>query len=225
MSAACSETTDNTASQNVEVAVGSAANVEWVRLDGEVVASTPGSPSNFILDYGTSNIAVEANAWDSMADQLNLDIGDMVSVTGRLNEGRFDTQTIRADAIYIEKLNAVFYANGAAERDLGLGASPQGLVKKGVSYTGRVADISTDGFSLGRSKLLVNTTQMGSGYQNNKVQRGERVSIWGDWKIGQNGDHALLAKGLVRLVDAPTTNGKALSTDNNLVEGTATERR
>lgn len=200
---ACSEEAPVVAPETETTEIAMAGDGDWIRLDGAVVSATPGSPASFVLDYGADNITVEADDWDWAADGIVLVPGDIVSVTGRVDEGLFSTETIEAGAIYVRNLNTVFYANPADEEELGLAAAPMRPVTDGVDYTGWVTGKSENGFTLGAgpTMITVNTDNLDSSYVTSGVETGDRVYVWGDLTLSSGGGSLLTAEGLLELLD------------------------
>lgn len=211
LTAACSEEAPVVPPENETTEIALAGDGDWIRLDGEVVSSTPGSPESFVLDYGASNITVEADDWDWAADGIALVPGDIVSVTGRVDEGLFNTETIEAGAIYVRNLNTVFYANAADEEEFGLAAAPMRPFTDGVDYTGWVTGKSESSFTLGAgpTKITVNTDNLDSSYKSSGVDTGDRVYVWGDLTLSPEGDSQLTAEGLLELLDGSKRQGNS----------------
>lgn len=210
LTAACSDEAPIVPPENETTEIALAGDGDWIRLDGEVVSSTPGSPASFVLDYGADNITVEADDWDWAADGIALVPGDVVSVTGRVDEGLFSTETIEAGAIYVRNLNTVFYANPADEEEFGLAAAPMRPVTDGADYTGWVTGKSENSFTLGAgpTKITVNTDNLDSSYKSSGVDTGDRVYVWGDLTLSPGGDSQLTAEGLLELLDGSKKQGK-----------------
>lgn len=174
---------------------------DWIRLDGTIVSTTP---SSFVLDYGADTITVEADDWDISQEGLGLLAGDRVSVSGRVDDNVFARDTIEASAIYLTKLDTVYYANSADEEQFGLSAIPSDTKTDGVDYTGWVTDKTGNGFTLGAgvAKIAVDTSGLDSKLAETGIETGDRVYVWGDFNLTDNGKSALSADGLVELVDS-----------------------
>lgn len=208
--AACSEKAEVVVPEDEATKIALATDGDWIRLDGQVVSSTPSNSASFVLDYGADNITVEADDWDWAADGIAVVPGDIVSVTGRVDEGLFSTKTIEAGAVYIRNLNTVFYANPADEEELGLAAAPMRPVTDGVDYTGWVTGKSKDGFTLGAGpmKITVKTDKLDTAYKSSGVETGDRVYVWGDLTLSSGGESQLTAEGLLELLDGSKKEGK-----------------
>ncbi|HSO22154.1 MAG TPA: hypothetical protein VLT81_04555, partial [Chondromyces sp.] len=79
----------------------------WISLSGTVKAVTADA---FTLDYGKGMITVEMDDGDRDADGYKLIEGDKVTVNGVIDDGLFETRTIEASSVYVEKLDTYFYA-------------------------------------------------------------------------------------------------------------------
>lgn len=214
--AACSNEPVPVVPETESAKIALAADGDLIRLDGVVVSSTPASPSSFVLDYGADNITVEVDDWGGAAEGIAVLAGDSISVTGRVDEGLFNTETIEAGAVYVRNLNTVFYANPADEEEFGLAAVPMRPVTDGADYTGWVTGKSTDSFTLGAgpTMITVNTDNLGTYYSRSGVETGDRVYVWGDLTIGSNSDSKLSAEGLLKLVDGSKSKGQAGANGN-----------
>ncbi len=203
LTAGCSEESEVVLPEDDTTEIAVSEDGDWIRLDGEVVSTTAGSPESFVLDYGADNVTVEADDWDWASDGIALLPGDRVSVTGRVDEGLFSTKTIEAGAIYVRNLNTVFYASPADEEELGLAAAPMRPVTDGVDYTGWVTGKSENTFTLGAgpTMITVNTENLETSYRSSSVETGDRVYVWGDLTIGGSGGSQLTAEGLLELMD------------------------
>ena len=176
---------------------------DWIRLDGTIVSSTP---SNFVVDFGADTVTVEVDDWDIYADGTALIPGDRVSVSGRVDENLYSSDTIEASAVYVKNLDTVYYASSADEEELGIAAVPMGVVSDNVDYTGWVTGTSEGGFSLGSgiAKIAVDTSGLDTPLAKKGVEAGDRVYVWGDLDFTDGGESKLVAKGLVKLVDGST---------------------
>lgn len=188
---------------------------DWIRIDGTIVSA---APSEFVLDYGEDTITVEVDDWDFAQEGQSLLPGDRVSVTGRVDQNLFDAQSIEASAVYLHNLNVVYYASAADEEEFGLAAVPQRPQADGVDYIGWVTGTSDNGFTLGTGplKISVDTIGLQTPLAEQSVDVGDRVYVWGDLEISEQGRSALVAEGLVELVNSargdsapPTSAGAA----------------
>ena len=86
----------------------------WISISGEV---TDVMPDRFVLDYGESVITVEMDDGDRDADAYKLLEGDKVTVNGMIDDDFYETTTIEAESVYVEKLGTYFYASAVDEED------------------------------------------------------------------------------------------------------------
>lgn len=180
---------------------------DWIRLDGTVVSTTP---SSFVLDYGDDTITVEADDYDITQEGLSLLAGDRVSVSGRVDNNVFTSDTIEASAIYLDNLDTVYYASSADEEEFGLAAIPTEPLSEDVDYTGWVTGKADKGFTLGSGamKISVDSSKLDSPLARDGIEVGDRVYVWGDLTFADGGDSKLAAQGLVELIDGgKTTSG------------------
>ena len=173
---------------------------DWIRLDGTIESA---GTSVFQLDYGDDTISVEADDWDLSQEGLALMPGDRVSVTGRVDRDVFAEAAVEASAIYVHNLGTVYYANAADEEEFGLAAVPTRAATEGVDYTGWVTGSSRDGFTLGADATLINvdTSGLNTPLARDGIQAGDRVYVWGDLELSNDGQSKLVAEGLVELID------------------------
>lgn len=155
----------------------------WISISGKVETV---SPDSFTLDYGNGMIVtVEMDDGDRDADAYKLLSGDEVNVVGKIDDDMFETTTIEASSVYVDKLNTTFYASAADEEDVIVSVS----VPIDLSQTlvrGTVESVGEDQFTVdtGTRKLTVKTDGLGydplddEGYV--KVRKGDRVSVSGD---------------------------------------------
>lgn len=158
-----------------------APNNTWVSVSGEVTSVTP---STFVLDYDEGTITVEFDDWDNDADAYKLVTGDEVTVTGKIDDGLFETRTIEASTAYVESINTYFYASAADEEDAFVTVvSP--IDGAFTTLQGTVTDVRDDEFNMiaGTTLLTVEVEEMpynpldDEGYQ--KIEVGDRVSVTG----------------------------------------------
>jgi len=152
---------------------------DWISVTGRVKAT---AGTHFTLDYGAGDITVEVDnhAWyqDKKADFLP---GDRVTVTGRIDDDVYHRRTIEASSVYLDKLNAYYYADPADEEG-GFYAYPMARYAENdewVGITGTVLSKNDDGFTLasGAQTLRVDT---GDVDRPPLVDVGDRVSVYGE---------------------------------------------
>lgn len=84
----------------------------WISISGTVDSVTPDA---FLLDYGDGMITVEMDDGDRDADGYKLLQGDKVTVNGRIDDDFYQTTTIEASSVYVEKLGTYFFASAMDE--------------------------------------------------------------------------------------------------------------
>lgn len=154
----------------------------WITINGEVRSV---SPDEFVLDFGEGNIVVEMDDGDRDADAYVLLEGDRVTVNGRIDDGFFETTTIEASSVYVEKLGTYFYASSVDEEG-DLVAVVEPVVVSAAVIRGTVTEVNDDEFKLdtGAREITVETEDMlydpldDLGYQ--KIDVGDRVSVVGE---------------------------------------------
>jgi len=175
------------------------ADQSWISLSGTVDAV---SPDLFTLDYGSGLVTVEMDDGDRDADAYALVKGDQVTVNGMIDDDFFETTTIEARSVYVEKLGTFFYASAADEEDPEfLRATP--VVPSAVTVQGTVGRVEDGAFVLadGVRNLRVTVDQMAydplddEGYQ--KVGEGDVVRVHGTMKDSDLFDARTLVAGAV----------------------------
>lgn len=158
----------------------------WITISGEVESVTADA---FELDYGDGMITVEMDDGDRDADAYKLIKGDKVTVSGIIDDDFFQSTTIEAGNVYVEKLGTYFYASAVDEEDtwydftyprLYPSVAPAPTVVHGV-----VSEVNDDEFvvDIGTRSLTVEVEDMpydpldDTGYQ--KVAAGDLVSVAG----------------------------------------------
>lgn len=154
----------------------------WISVSGTVDEV---SPQRFLLDYGDDTVIVEMDDWDADADGYKLVEGDSVTVTGRVDDGLFETRTIEAGSVYVDSLNTYFYASSADEEDAYV--SYPVLIDPGqLNLQGTVTEVSGDEFVIdtGLREIDVNVSEMPYNPLDDeglhKVTKGDRVSVTGE---------------------------------------------
>jgi len=153
----------------------------WINIDGTVDKL---GPDMFVLDYGEGNVTVEMDDVDRDADAYKLVKGDKVTVSGMIDDDLYETATIEAGSVYVEKLGTYFSANSMDDEDSYISVSMPVVVSR-ATVQGRISIIGDDEFTLdtGPRKLTVQTQTMpydpldDVGYQKLKV--GDYVSVTG----------------------------------------------
>lgn len=149
----------------------------WLTLSGEVVEV---EPTWFALDYGVNTVAVHLEGWDRDTEALRLEMGDEAAITGKVDDDLFETASVRASSVYVEKLNT-FFSNGAVDREQALTALSTPVEPSAIAVHGTVTRIEGDDFIVdsGVREIRVTTDELGydpfddEGFQ--KVELGDRV--------------------------------------------------
>jgi uncharacterized protein YdeI (BOF family) len=155
----------------------------WISLSGTVRGVTA---DQFTLDYGDGWITVEMDDGDRDADGYALLNGDKVVVNGMVDDDFFQTTTIEARSVYVEKLGTWFYASAADEEEPDfLHATP--VVLSAVTVQGTVTSVTPDAkeftVDTGLRQLTVSVEGMAydplddDGYQ--KIRTGDVVRVHG----------------------------------------------
>jgi uncharacterized protein YdeI (BOF family) len=173
----------------------------WISLSGTVTAVTPDA---FTLDYGKGMITVEMDDGDRDADAYKLIEGDKVTVNGIIDDDLFETRTIEASSVYVEKLDTYFYASAADEEDTFVTYWSPVVVSRTV-VQGTVTEVNDEEFVLntGARMVTVEVDEMtydpldDEGYQ--KVDVGDRVSVTGTMDYDLFEGRELVADSLVIL--------------------------
>jgi len=153
----------------------------WININGTVKSVTP---DTFLLDYGQAAITVEMDDGDRDADAYKLFEGDKVSVSGFIDDDFFETTTIEASTVYVEKIGTTFYASGVDEEDWDYTVTTPVVISESI-VTGKVTKVEDEEFVLdaGTRNVRVETDAMpydpldDIGYQ--KIRKGDRVQVTG----------------------------------------------
>jgi uncharacterized protein YdeI (BOF family) len=154
----------------------------WISLSGTV---TSVSRDAFTLDYGKGVITVEMDDGDRDADGYKLMKGDNVTVNGKIDDDFFETTTIEASSVYVEKLGTYFYASPIDEEDRFFVVAPTPIVLTRTVVQGTVTEVRDDEFvvNTGLRSMTVEVEEMAynplddEGYQ--KIRVGDRVRATG----------------------------------------------
>ncbi len=87
------------------------ADEEKIYLTGEVENT---SGEEFLLDYGANAITVEMGDWDWYNNEAEALVpGEMVTVSGRVDDDFYEGREIEADTVYVHDRFVYYYASGA----------------------------------------------------------------------------------------------------------------
>ena len=173
----------------------------YTKPDGSYISisGTVASPSadDFTLDYGDGTILVEMDDWDNYGDAHGLMDGDKVTVFGRIDDDFFEVAKIEAGSVYVENLNAYFYASSDDEESaLGhmeyhIATTP--VVVSATTLYGTVKSVDVKGkefeLDIGGDTVTVDTADLGydpldsTGFQ--QIEKGDYVHVSGamDWEF------------------------------------------
>lgn len=176
----------------------------WISISG-VVKNV--RPNTFALDYGKGVISVEMDDGDRDADAYALLDGDKVTVNGRIDDDFFQTTTIEASSVFVEKLGTHFFASSIDEED-GYFALDVPVIVARTTVSGKVTAIEGDELVLdtGLRKLRVDVEAMpydpldDEGYQ--KIEVGDVVRVSGTMDPGFFDGRELSADRMITLFDA-----------------------
>jgi len=157
----------------------------WISISGTV---TSVAPDSFVLDFGEGTIIVEMDDGDRDADGYKLLEGDKVTVNGMVDDDFYETTTIEAGSVYVERLGTTFFASTIDEEDF-VSWTTITLTPVVIPYTviqGTVTSVSDDEFvvNTGLRSMRVEVEGMpynpldDEGYQ--KVRVGDVVRVTGE---------------------------------------------
>jgi uncharacterized protein YdeI (BOF family) len=154
----------------------------WISMSGEVESV---DPDEFVLDYGDGSVIVEMDDGDRDADAYKLMKGDDVTVSGLVDDDFFETTTIEASSVYVDKLGTYFYASAVDEEDDFVTVHTPVIMSETI-VQGTVKEVNDEEFVVdtGFHELTVEVEEMAynplddQGYQ--KVEAGDVVSVTGD---------------------------------------------
>jgi uncharacterized protein YdeI (BOF family) len=175
----------------------------WISISGEVRSV---SPDEFVLDFGEDNIIVEMDDGDRDADAYKLVEGDKVTVNGLIDDDFFETTTIEASSVYVEKLDTYFYASAMDEEDAFV-TVVEPVVVSATVMQGTVTEVNDEEFRLdtGTREIIVEVEEMSYdplddlGYQ--QIDVGDRVSVTGQLDYDFLEGQEFVATSIVTLAD------------------------
>jgi len=179
------------------------ANNSWISIGGTV---TSVSANAFLLDYGKGTITVEMDDGDRDADAYQLIHGDKVVVNGRIDDDFFQTTTIEASSVYVEKLGTYFWASSADEEDRYFFTTTMTPVVVASTFVqGTVTEVREHEFEIdtGVRTLTVDVGQMSDnpldeeGYQ--RIREGDHVQVNGRMDESLFQGRELVADSVIKL--------------------------
>ena len=177
-------------------------NNTWISLSGTVKDVTP---DTFRLDYGKGVVTVEMDDGDRDADAYKLLEGDKVTVHGKIDDDLFETTTIEASSVYVEKLGTYFYASPVDEEDRFFYTVVTPVVVPSTTVWGTVTDVDSHEFSIdtGLRSVRVEVASMAydplddQGYQ--RIRVGDYVKVSGTMDDSFFEGRELVAESVVKL--------------------------
>ncbi|MFN3162480.1 MAG: hypothetical protein ACE37N_03125 [Pseudohongiellaceae bacterium] len=176
----------------------------WISISGTVDNVARDA---FGLDYGNGMITVEMDDGDRDADAYALLAGDEVTVNGLVDDDFFETTTIEASSVYVDKLDTYFYASAVDEEDwtvwynypVDFGqVTIQGMVTE-VNGGDFVINDAGLAFEVGVDKMAYDPLD-DEGYQ--KIEVGDVVRVTGSMDSSIFDDDALEASAIMTLQDS-----------------------
>ncbi|HKL21662.1 MAG TPA: hypothetical protein VJ904_07645 [Tichowtungia sp.] len=175
----------------------------WISISGTVESVTADS---FILDYGDGVITVEMDVGDRDADGYKLLAGDKVTVNGLIDDDFYETTTIEASSVYVEKLGTTFFASAVDEEDY-LVTVTTPIVVSATTVQGTVTAVDDEEFTVatGLQATRVDVEEMAynpldmEGYQ--RIEVGDYVRVTGNMEKEFFEGRELMAETVVELVD------------------------
>ena len=172
----------------------------YISLSGTVTSSTP---SSFVLDYGEGLVTVEMDDWDWYGDAYGILPEDDVTVYGYVDDDLYETTTIEASSVYVEDLNTYYYASGADEESTAYVSTT--WYDYDYTVTGVVDSVNGREFTVdtGTRQMTVDTWQLGYNPLDDegflKIEKGDRVTVYGDLGLDVFGDREISAEAIVKL--------------------------
>ena len=172
----------------------------YISLSGTVTSSTP---SSFVLDYGEGLVTVEMDDWDWYGDAYGILPEDDVTVYGYVDDDLYETTTIEASSVYVEDINTYYYASGADEESTAYVSTT--WYDYDYTVTGVVDSVSGREFTVdtGTRQMTVDTWQLGYNPLDDegflKIEKGDRVTVYGDLDMDVFGDREISAEAVVKL--------------------------
>lgn len=153
----------------------------WISISGSVADVRR---DRFELDYGDGRVTVEMDDGDRDADAYKLLEGDKVRVLGRVDDDVFESTTIEAMSVQVDKLDTTFYASPRDEERLSFGVAVPITVSE-TYVNGRVLSVGDDDFVIdtGMSHLTIDVSDMPVDPLDDRgflqIDTGDRVSVAG----------------------------------------------
>lgn len=178
----------------------------WITISGTAVSSFP---DGFTLDYGEGVIRVELDDEDLKSEGKVIRDGNMVTVTGKIDDDLFSMTSIEADSVYVQDLNRYIWASAKdEERRIEHSWDP---VRIGhASIRGKVETVSPTErkFTVKTGTKVVTVDTVGMRYNpmdehgHQRISPGDQVSVAGQMTKSFIDGRELEAKMVITLVDA-----------------------
>ena len=178
-------------------------------LAGTVVAA---APDWFRLKSGDEEVTVEMDDWDWYQEGKALKVGDVVTVTGRVDKGLWQQRKIEASSVYVRNLGVSFLANGADEEE-----RTAALIQVGTATTsaqGVVSAVEGQEFTVGSMTGPVRV-DMSDLETKPKVATGDRVYSWGNFDVDAAEGVEMKAQGVVLLSSDKTKRDTSTRSQQN----------
>lgn len=92
-------------------------NNDWVSITGKV---SDISGDRFMLKNLGEVVIIEMDDWDEFKEIKLIDIGDRVTVSGRIDAGLFENKTLEAFRVYSHNKKSYYYASSVDDEGYGL---------------------------------------------------------------------------------------------------------
>lgn len=130
----------------------------------------------FTLDYGKGAIIVEMDDEDRQAQTYPLQPGDQVTVQGRIDDDLFETTTIEAESVFVEKLGATFFAS-ARDEETYFWPSILPAIPPGITLTGTVSRVGREDFTLNTDQHSVRVSTENMAYNPLDDEGWQRIEV------------------------------------------------
>ena len=191
------------------IALGASAQDPYEEPDGSYISLsgtvTSSDADSFMLDYGEGMVFVEMDDWDWYGDAYGILPEDEVTVYGYVDDDLYETTSIEASSVYVEDLNTYYYASGADEESVNYISTT--WYDYDYTVTGIVDSVSGREFTIdtGTRQMTVDTMQLGYNPLDDegflKIEKGDRVTVYGDLMLSVFDDREISAEALVKLED------------------------
>ena len=197
------------------LALGASAQDPYEKLDDSYISLsgtvTSADADSFWLDYGEGMVLVEMDDWDWYGDAYGILPEDDVTVYGYVDDDLYETTSIEASSVYVKDLNTYYYASGDDEEGVGEYKSAAVVSTTWYDYdytvTGIVDSVSGREFTVdtGTRQITVDTLQLGYNPLDDegflKIEKGDRVTAYGDLILDVFANREVSAEALVKLED------------------------